>query len=84
MTVIANIFESSDDESPRSCGNFEFIAIPSPGDIIPLLGPGGMSWEYFRVLYVEHSPVEIPRPVDCEDQQPWASVYVKFERREAT
>lgn len=82
--VVAAIIEVHTDGGEEPRGTYEFLELPSPGDVVPLLGPGGMSREFFRVLYVEHNPVAMPREQFYEDAQPWAAVYVQLERREAT
>ena len=79
MTVKAPLFELPRSEGePRRIGDFEFAYLPSPSDVIPLLGPGGMAWEFYRVEYVEHSPVALPRDKFHQDDAPWIAIYAKL------
>lgn len=84
MPVAAPIIEVQRDGSSTPLGEHEFLIWPSPGDIIAMIGPGAMSFQFMRVLYVEHSPVALPRSIVTEDEQPRAAVYVEFAWREDT
>lgn len=45
-------------------GNFDFLALPAPEDRI-VIGNIRGSLDTLRVLYVEHHPVKVPKPMNA-------------------
>ena len=80
MSIQARVVEVLHDGDIRGRGESEFLYLPSPGDRVVLTGPRG-DLDIMRVLYVEHSPVQIPRAKAYEDTEPTVTIYVEFAER---
>jgi hypothetical protein len=76
MTVCASIVEVHRSGETAGRGEYEFLQLPAPGDRI-VIGNAHGALDILRVLYVEHSPVAIPRsPMARPDAR--ASVFVEW------
>ena len=76
MAIKISIIEVLHNDDKRGRGEFEFSHIPANGDQIVI--PSGMGdLDIMKVLYVEHSPVSLPRKFYNEDKQPTISLYVE-------
>ena len=78
MTVEVAVLEVPQEGEPEPLGRFAFLELPSSGDTIALQGPSGESWDVFRVLYVAHNPVKLPRVRFSQDSAPWVAIYVQL------
>lgn len=58
-------------------GEYEFCSVPAIGDRIVI--PSGMGeLDIMRVLFVEHSPVSLPKSRLTEEKVPSITLYVEF------
>ena len=78
--VAAAVVEVLADNSTRPRGDFEFAAIPSFGHIVDLFDSSRTPSQLFRVLYVEHSPVKLPKLKVDDREQAEIVIYVEFAR----
>lgn len=77
MEIKIPIIEVLHNDEIKGRGEFEFSHIPAIGDqiIIPS-GMGGL--DIMKVLYVEHTPVSLPRKFYNEDSVPTINLYVEW------
>ncbi len=80
MPLLLPIYELQSKEKFRHLGDYEFNLCPRINEIIQVSSPMG-DLDFMRVIRIEHNPVEIPRLMVTEDQEPKVSIFVEFESR---
>jgi hypothetical protein len=71
------VVEVSPDGNERGRGTFEFLSLPSAGDKFVIAG-STPALDIMTVLFVEHSPLNVPRNARMgEKQLPTATIYAR-------
>ena len=76
MTITAFLLEIEKDGETRPMGDYEFVAVPSVGDIIPDTSLGNVPY-LLKVVAVRHSPVAVDSKLNDADV-PKVFVYVEL------
>lgn len=80
MSIVVPVVELLNDGEIKGLGDHEFQHLPSPNDRVVVAAPSG-DLDIMRVVYVEHSPIKIPRNKVTEDEEPTTTIYVEFAGR---
>lgn len=76
MIICIPIIEVLHNDELKGRGEFEFSFIPTSGDQIVI--PSGMGdLDIMKVLYVEHSPIPLPRKFFNEEKKPSIRIYAE-------